>query len=485
MKLKPWLSFFLRLQTTLSQMRSAAVLAGTVLLLSQSAAPTAEALKYTLKDPVVTREERVLGLATVYSMSKKHFAGFDRLPDLDWDKAFMQHLPLVEKDQSLYEYYRVLQRFIALLEDGHTTINFPQPVQQQLDTLPIRVDVVEGKWIVSSRFPVKEVLDEDIPRGSELISIEGRPPEKYYAETFYPYIAASREQMKRHGLAYAFYPKNTPVKMTLRLPNGSTRERVLIANRSTIQWTDDLLAKYLMRWSFGPGCSSNELESGILYIAFRKCDRESEKKLVEILEARKSNWPRGLILDLRANPGGNTPSDCIRHLISKESNGWEGLSRWSMSYMDAQTRGRSEAAASDWLRNHGLPDRFSPKWYRLSMTFTPAEVHYDGPLVLLTSPTTGSAAEDPVVVLQQAGRGKVIGDRTAGVTGQPISFDLPGGGTGRICTMKVCYSDGREFQGIGCKPDILVTPTIKGITEARDEVLEAALKCLRTMAAAE
>jgi len=86
-------------------------------------------------------------------------------------------------------------------------------------------------------------------------------------------------------------------------------------------------------------------------------------------------------------------------------------------------------------------------------------------------------------MLRHAGRGKTIGDRTAGVTGQPLSFDLPGGGTGRICTMKCRYLGGREFEKVGCAPDILVTSTIKGITEGRNEVLGGTLKYIRTAAA--
>ncbi len=437
------------------------------------------------KDQVITREQRTMGLVTVYSLAKQHFALFDDLPKLDWDKTFIEYIPLVEKDQSLYDYYRVLQRFNALLEDGHTTISFPTIVQKELDELPIRANIVEGKWVIVTRFPTKEVLKEDIPRGSELLSIEGIPPAKYYADKFYPYIAAGREQFKRQKLsAYALYPKNTPIKVALRYPDGSSHERVLKANAATVNWSDEsLLAKYIMPWSVGPGFASSELDGGILYIAFRSCDRDSENKIVKLLESRKSNWPKGVILDLRANRGGSSPEDLIAHLISQRVEWYEALSRWSLSYMTAQTKDSTEAQAAEWLKGRGLSAEFSPKWYRMPWSLTPAKIHYDGPLAILTSPTTGSAAEDVVALLQQAGRGKVIGDRTAGATGQPLSFDLPGGGSGRVCTMKCRYLDGREFQKVGCPPDILVTPTLKGITEARDEVLEVALKYIRSSAA--
>jgi C-terminal processing protease CtpA/Prc len=152
--------------------------------------------------------------------------------------------------------------------------------------------------------------------------------------------------------------------------------------------------------------------------------------------------------------------------------------------MDARVQLGGSEAASQWLKECGLPKQFSPGWYKLTGedTIAPADVHYDGPLAILTGPATVSAAEDLVVLLQQAGRGKVIGDRTFGSAGQPFILDLPGGGKGRVNTCKVCYADGREFTGVGCEPDITVTPTIKGIAEGRDEVLEAALEYLRAAA---
>ena len=426
-----------------------------------------------LKDDVITREQRIIGLATVHAAVKQHFAYLERLTEASWDKAFEEYLPQVERKQSLYDYYRVLQRFIALLEDRHTNVYFPPSVQKALDRLPIRLVVVEGKWVVTDRVPTEEVLKEDIPPGSVLESIEGTSPDKYFADEFYPCIAAGREQAKRENLAYlATYPKNTKVRVVFRYPDGSSHERVLAANRKTTKWTDDLHAKYTLPWRYGPGFSSSEPEPGILYIAFRSCDSESETKVVEVLESRSPDRPKGVILDLRGNGGGSTPVPCVQHLISKPVRCYDSASRWSISYMDELRQHGESDAASQWLKERGLPERFSPGWYKVTgeATIAPADVHYDGPLAILTGPATVSAAEDIVVLLQQAGRGKVIGDRTAGSTGQPFILDLPGGGTGCVNTCNVCYADGREFIGVGCEPDIAVTPTIKGIAGGRDEV---------------
>lgn len=463
-------------------MRSAVVVVGVILLLAQIGVSAAEGPD-PMKDEVITREERAFGLVTIYATAKQHFPYFDQLPNLDWDKVFMECLPLVQKDLSLYDYYRLLRCFIALLEDGHTSVYFPPSVQPNLGRLPLRFEIIEGKWVITERIPNPEVLAEDIPPGTILESIEGMLPDRYYAERFFPYIGNPREQIKVRDLdGYATYIKDTKVKVALRYPNGSSRERVLTANRTT-QWTDELRAKYTCAWREGPGFSSSEPEPGILYIAFRSCDQESETKAVQALESRKDNWPKGVIIDLRANPGGSSPIRLLEHLISEPAK-WDDMStRWSMSYMDAQVGNGGEKAAAEWLRERGFSKQFTPGWYNVipdGSIIAPAEIHYDGPLVVLTGPSTGSAAEHLVILLQQAGRGTVMGDYTGGSSGQPIFFDLPGGGKGRVITTRSRYVDGREFTDAGCKPDIQVLPTIKGITEGRDEVLDAALAYIRS-----
>lgn len=42
----------------------------------------------------------------------------------------------------------------------------------------------------------------------------------------------------------------------------------------------------------------------------------------------------------------------------------------------------------------------------------------------------------------------------------------------------IYYPDGRETQRIGIEPDIIVRPTIEGIREGRDEVMEKALEVI-------
>jgi hypothetical protein len=105
------------------------------------------------------------------------------------------------------------------------------------------------------------------------------------------------------------------------------------------------------------------------------------------------------------------------------------------------------------------------------------------PVVILTSHITESTAEDFLIGAEDNQKHIVrIGEPTNGSTGMPYRFDLPGGGSARICIKKDMYPDGREFVGKGIQPDIRITPTVKDYLESRDVVREAALKYLETKA---
>lgn len=72
-------------------------------------------------------------------------------------------------------------------------------------------------------------------------------------------------------------------------------------------------------------------------------------------------------------------------------------------------------------------------------------------------------------------RGLTLGESTGGSTGQAINFQLPGGGTARVCGKRDVFPDGREFVGIGVAPQIEVRQTVAGLRAGRDPVLDRAL----------
>ena len=104
---------------------------------------------------------------------------------------------------------------------------------------------------------------------------------------------------------------------------------------------------------------------------------------------------------------------------------------------------------------------------------------FSGPCVLLTSRGTVSAAEDLTAMFKSNGRAKLIGTPTYGSSGTPLLQPVPGGGTGRVCSVGYKLLDGTEFIGRGIMPDLQVEETIDTLRRGLDVPLIAALSVLR------
>lgn len=434
------------------------------------------------KELALTKEERIFGLVTIYRAAKQHFAMFEQVPDLDWDKTFMEYLPLVEKEQSLLEYYQTLRRFTVLLRDGHTFVSLPDSINlTQMGNLPINLDYIEEQWVVIERLPTEEILKEDLPPGSVVLSIQGLPAKDYIEKKVFPFVPGGTFQGKS-GLMNKFrlFPAAEPIQLTLRYPNGSIHTRSLYptSKNNPIKWRNlEHIKTWCWPWHQMQRFETRTLEDNILYIRYGKCSKGTDDRIAELVKSLETPLPKAMVLDLRGNVGGSTPTRTVQHLISKPVQMFVFKTPCSISYVDARIQGGHKKGRNPEEIVSGIFENFpeySPGWYSFSNDddIKPEKKHYDGPLVILTDRMTSSAAEDLVVILQGNKRATVIGQPTHGSTGQPIFFDLPGGGKVQICTCFSRYPDGRSFVGVGVQPDIPVKRTIQGIAEGRDEVLD-------------
>jgi len=207
---------------------------------------------------------------------------------------------------------------------------------------------------------------------------------------------------------------------------------------------------------------SRRLPGEIAYVALNTF---SDQKVMQDFDAAFDSLrdSAALILDVRDNGGGSSGF------------GWHVL-----SYLTDQPISTSQWRTRDYRpadRAWGRPER----WFSGPPSSIPPQSSklYTKPVVVLISPRTFSAAEDFAVVFADMKRGKIIGEPSGGSTGQPLSFGLPGGGSARVCTKQDRYPSGRDFVGVGVRPDVLVRPTIGDVRDGRDTVLEAAAGYLR------
>jgi len=100
---------------------------------------------------------------------------------------------------------------------------------------------------------------------------------------------------------------------------------------------------------------------------------------------------------------------------------------------------------------------------------------YKGKLIILTDRRCASACEDFVVPFKDNHRAIIIGEETAGSTGQPYIYRFNKDIFIRIGTKRVYMPDGSPFEGKGILPDIKIQPTIKDIKIGRDVILKKAI----------
>ncbi len=104
--------------------------------------------------------------------------------------------------------------------------------------------------------------------------------------------------------------------------------------------------------------------------------------------------------------------------------------------------------------------------------------YYKGKVVIIVNEVTQSSAEFHTMAYRTHPNATVIGSTTAGADGDVSEIYLPGGIRTMISGIGIYYPDGTETQRTGIVPDIEVKPTINGIKEGRDELLEKAIEII-------
>ena len=99
----------------------------------------------------------------------------------------------------------------------------------------------------------------------------------------------------------------------------------------------------------------------------------------------------------------------------------------------------------------------------------------DRPVVVIIDEQTMSMPEFFTMIYRTNENVTILGNPSAGCDGERREFLMPDGNTVYFTVMGILNPDGGQIQRIGLTPDIEVYPTIEGIKEGRDELMEAAV----------
>jgi C-terminal processing protease CtpA/Prc len=319
----------------------------------------------------------------------------------------------------------------------------------------VRLEPIEGKPVAVAvgNLPGLELIKP----GMELLEIDSTPVTTIIERDLDPYISSSTTQDRqlREMRMLLQGPPGSTARTRWRTLEGATVDVALIRNESQNRAAMPAQRHDLMEFKTLPG--------DIAYIALNdfsnaKIDRDFETKLPDLRSARA--W----IIDLRINGGGSSEIGyaILSHFINAPVEG----STWRTRQYNPtfQAWGREQT----WYE--GAPDLIKPA----------AGPRFDGPVYILTSPNTCSAAEDFLVPLKVAKRAILVGEPTCGSSGQPLAFTVYGA-SARVCTKWDRFPDGTEFVGVGILPDVPSSRTRQDVASGRDAVLDVAVAAaLRT-----
>lgn len=169
--------------------------------------------------------------------------------------------------------------------------------------------------------------------------------------------------------------------------------------------------------------------------------------------------PRALIIDLRENTGGAfAVRPLVAHLVTAPMAAGAFVSQpWNAKHHRPPSPAEMQAAEAweGWSITAFWADVQDNALTGIG--FSPAEPVFSGPVYVLTSARTASAAELAVDALSGSGRARVIGENTAGEMLSQKIFDVPGGFHLSLPVADYFSIHNGRIEGAGIKPDIAAT----------------------------
>ncbi|MBK9504331.1 MAG: peptidase S41 [Bacteroidetes bacterium] len=436
-------------------------------------------------------QQKVYGLSKFWQEVNYNFVFYNRVDRKEWDSLYQAMIMEVQASPNDYEYYKKLEQICAYLEDGHTNIYYPQTVSEKMMTTMfgnyrLFLTNFDGKAIITR---VNQSKKDEIPAGSEIITVNGMSTADYIAQYVRPYIASSTDYVRENQCVYQLLKgfEGQEFTITIKKPNGSTQQLTLTHARTEEQEIYPPFEDFNL-------LSYKSLENDIAYLQLNSFENESLDSLFQAVlpEIYKA---KAVIIDLRNNGGGSTyiGLNVLKYFVADTL--MYGSRSESRMHIPTYKAWGAFLTPTDTLQDNpdwGMTKEDMTKSYLMAndnyyyqFDYYPDTIQMEAkrmnvPTVVLTSNNTASAAEDFLIYADGYKHITKIGSPTYGSTGQPYLFDLPGGGRARICTKNDTYPDGRQFIGYGIVPDIAIKQSLQDYLNNNDVVLQKAIEVLNT-----
>lgn len=414
-----------------------------------------------------SKKVALLALLRFYNVMEYYYPYKDLL-DKDWDSALAVMIPEFLNCENIPDYEDALNHFASFLQDSHVDIDF-----RKLDSFnstqtnnihayyPIKLDYINNKLYVSN------ILNDSISHlynlriGDEISSVNHQRISTVLrnAEQHYSY------SIEEDGYFAMLHYLRTIDSLEITINN---RDIVLNKVEVTEDQFLDLFQYYKLSNTIED--SNIEMDTTIGYVYLPTSKYSSIDNVF-----RKFKHKKTIILDCRGY--GTMAALKLPKLVSKNK------MNVASSYLPAK-------------KYPGIFEKQKDETYYISNTidligkfifgyrkkiFPTFNTPYEGNVVVLIDDNAISFGETVIMILKTYAKNAIlIGRPTAGANGNVSTLTLPMGGVLDYTAVDFKFANGTEVQRRGIQPDIYVPKTIEAIVSDKDEILNAALKYIKS-----
>ena len=379
---------------------------------------------------------RLLSLYRYWNMIQYYFP-YKNLIEEDWKGVLKEFIPKFINAKDETEYNLASLELIGRIHDTHANIwGNSKSLEKYFGERysPVQLTFAENKPVVEGFYDENSGTQTGLKKGDVITEINGENVDTIIKKSL-KYLPASNYPTQLRDISRKLLRSNAETINLTILRDGKKEEKTI----KTYPYSEIKIKKE-------PKEFFKMLDGNIAYVYMGSVNADL---LPEVFEKIKNT--KGLVIDFRSYP-----SDFVVFKMGKL------LKPESSDFVKFTNTSNSQ------------PGLF---------TFTPSlktqgtgKKSYAGKIAILINETTQSSAEYHTMAFRTAPNAKVFGSTTAGADGNVSDIKLPGNISTMISGIGIYYPDGKETQRIGIVPDVEVKPTIHGIKNNKDEVLEKATK---------
>jgi C-terminal processing protease CtpA/Prc len=379
-----------------------------------------------------------------------YFFPYKHLTDQKWDTVLAEYIPkfIKAKDKLAYELATV--QVIGEANDTHANLWGGRDKTNELrgtKFASFKAEFVENQLVVVDYFN-RELSDlAKVKIGDVITHVNGKTISSL-VDSLKPYYPASNMAARLRDMSIDL----------LRSPNNTISLNYLSDGQKQQVNVPTYERKNLRMYHWYKVDSTQKcyklLDGNIGYITLANIKQEDIPKIKKAFAATK-----GIIIDIRNYPTTFVPFSLGSYFVTEPT-----------SFVKFTT---------------GNPDnpgefvfREGAKITSENNRYTSGKGGYKGKLVVLVNENSQSQAEYTAMAFHAVKNATIVGSTTAGADGNVSSIVLPGGLRTMISGIGVYYPNGKETQRVGIVPDVIVRPTIKGIKNGKDEVLERGIRVI-------